>query len=209
MNYCPKCGNETAQPSRFCAICGAINPNVAEQPNVITQDVSIKKNGKAKRIVLIASVIAAVIFIMYLIFMEKGIHLKYDWGIEQEEILADGGRISQADSACVLVEDEDHEVDRIKEFEISGNVEYTFIDNKLAAFHYCFNKGKLEFEEMVEIVAGYYGDDYYSDGTHAYWWKNGTVVGLSYLGIMTYWSEELYLKGYSYNSDRVIEYFKK
>ncbi|MBE6984836.1 MAG: zinc-ribbon domain-containing protein [Ruminococcaceae bacterium] len=212
--YCSKCGNEITQVSRFCAICGSENPNYAEVIPAATPMVGIpKKNGKTKKMILIVASIAAVLLIAYLLFGGKRIDLKYDWGTDMSEILADGGKKWSDRNAYI---EDGGDVDEIEEFPNVLDVWYYFGEDGLYSISYHFESGdSLEYSEIIEIVAKYYGDHYYEhkeygleSGYPVWWWKDGTVVVLKGMQ-MTYYDEDYYMEEYKGDYRLIKDYFGK
>ena len=223
--YCPKCGKEILQESRFCAVCGTENPNYAEAVLASTPVVGMaKRNGKTKMIVLIVAAIAAVLF-AYLIFGGNGIDLKYDWGTHRSEIeenesvvemqayvFQDGKGIS------LICDDPYREVDGLKELTNSERTRY-WTDNRgrLYRINYYINRD-LSITERLDILCDRYGDDYYVEKNgHSnaryytyYWWLDDTVIRLVH-DSLDYYDEAYYLESESMRTtyEDLLEYFDK
>ena len=68
--YCPKCGKQIAQESRFCATCGTENPNCSGNVPTTMNVVEVpKKKSPVKKIILIVVAIASELLIYYLIIL--------------------------------------------------------------------------------------------------------------------------------------------
>lgn len=215
--YCLKCGKEIAQESRFCAACGAENVNYAEAiPVPLPLEETPKKKSRGKKIALAVAAIAAALLIVYLIFGGNRIGLKYDWGtdmqsVESEEYVEEIERDFSTRSAYMYIYDEDHDVDRFDEFQIADKVTYGFYDDKLVLISYDIDRMGMRYEDMVEIVAEYYGDDYYQEGDYrTYWWVGDTVISLDEYGSICYYWEKYYggITG-TLGAESVRKYFGK
>lgn len=208
--YCPKCGEEIMQASRFCGGCGAENLNYAEAiPALTPMAETPNKRGKTKKVILIVASIAAVLLVAYLIFGGKRIDLKYDWGTDMSDILADGAHRARDSIACAA---NGGDVDKIEEFQNSFfDVYYYFDEDGLYKISYMFDPmDRMEYSEHIEIVARYYGDNYYTEdvGTVTWWWEDSTVVCLAD-GDITYYDEEHFMEELRSPYRRIKDFFGK
>lgn len=218
--FCSNCGNEIGRDDRFCKICGTANQ---------AQGGAAEKNGFAdkgrKKIItwLACAGIAAVLVIAVVLSIGSGhkVDLKYDWGTDFDEIISkEGDAVYSSDRDRyqydhIKAYDERHKIDRLKEFDIRDEgVQYVLRAGELLRCRYYFIND-YSGEEVVEIISGYYGNNYYDRGTEYIWWEDGTVVRVDmYDNSISYYDEIDYLEAHDsyyerYASQDILEYFGK
>ncbi|MGM9553746.1 MAG: zinc-ribbon domain-containing protein [Faecousia sp.] len=219
--FCPNCGNELPNEAKFCAVCGVavqlneqpcFEANIQAREGTATGGTTGKiRKGRIPLFIVMGIALMAVV-ILVLSLNSKTVKLKYAWGTDFEIIeRKEGDSVYHSDKDRyeydhINVRDEDHEVDRLKELNInSEGVRYILKDGKLLRTIYEFSND-YSYEEAVEIIAGYYGDDYYERGSKCIWWKDGTVVRLDmYDRSIIYVDEKDYLEADNYYDRYAIQ----
>lgn len=219
--YCENCGSKLKEQVKFCEICGkALQNPVAETVSIPSDprqnSIPESQPKRRKNLPFIVTAIVLVVAVgAFLIWKSYRIDLAYSWGTPMSKLLADGAKKSNSFYAS-FYEDSGHRADELEEFTPS-QVGYHFNEDglyKIFYFHdYLYVDSDEKYEELVQIVASHYGDNYIHVGDFyryraTFWWKGDTVVCLE-PGSITYYSEDYFIERGGSHYDEVFEFFGK
>lgn len=190
--FCANCGKELHKNDFYCTYCG----ERIEEDNF---DALIPAEGgnktKKKLWIVVAGLLAAVALVVVpVLSLNKGIGLKYSWGMAPSGF-EKGETFLKENKTLFAIEDLNHEVDAIEEFEIIDNkVVYLFEEDQgLFQIKYSFSyKGT-----KLDVLEEYYGDCVTIASDKYGWWIDDTVIIYDRYGDdgrITYYCEEYVLK---------------
>ncbi len=189
---CTKCGKELHENDFYCTYCG-------ERAKEDDFDVLIPTEGgnktRKKLWIIVAGLLAAVALVVVSILnLHKGIGLKYSWGMAPSGFDKDEMFLKES-KRLFAIEDLNHEVDAIEEFQIIDNkVVYLFEEEQgLFQIKYSFSYGGTK----LDVLEKSYGD-YVTIASDKYaWWIGDTVIIYDRYGDdgrITYYCEEYVLE---------------